>query len=606
MIEPGSTFSVQRSTRRAGGASGTGLAALALCLLLAATAGGQELQVEAAVDRTTAAVNEQVTLTVQVSGASASVPQPAWPQHPAGFDVYAGGRSQNVSIINGQVSSSVSFRYTLIPRTTGTLTVPALSLNHEGKTYTTSPIAITVTPASAAPDAAEPGGQAAESQAPQLFITGETDRPEVYVGQQVTYVFRMFRRVQLLSRPHFTPPPFSGFVVEDLAPKEFQMPHNGLGYRVSELKYALFPAAPGRMTIGPAALQVSVANVANPDPFMAFFQSGRTQTLQTQPVELTVLPLPPAGRPPDFSGAVGTYELAASLDRDSVEAGNPVTLTVEISGRGLVKSLKEPAWPEMPSVRRYEPVSSLNVTNSGNVISGARTFKVVMIPQTSGKLTVPPIVYPVFDPEKRRYVTHRTRPLALTVKPGRAAAGTGSARKDGPAGVESLHRDIRFLKTACAPAPAPAGFPASRVYWGLQAIPVAFFLSGALAAWLRRRRLADPAGRRARGALRAAQRRLRRAERTGGSEIDFHAAVQEAIAGYFADKWGVSASGLTQVEIQRRLESRGLPAETVRRIRALWEEADLIRYAPAGTTGTDSRSRLAEARVLLARLEEVL
>lgn len=576
----------------------------ALCLLaafclLATAAAAEDLKVTATLDRTATEVNQPVTLTILVTGGSADIPQPTWPQFPAGFEIFAGGRAQNVSIVGGKVTSSVSFRYTLIPRTAGNLTVPPAAITHGGKTYRTAPLSVTVSKAAA--PAGDGGGAAAAPQAPQLFITGEVDRKRAFVGQQITYTFRMFRRVRLLSRPQFSPPDFSGFVARDLQPKEFQMPHNGVGYQVSELKYALFPLAPGEYTLSPAALQVSVADVANPDPFSAFFQTGRSQTVRTGEIRIDVLPLPEKGRPEVFTGAVGSYRISAGLDRKSVEAGRPVTLTVEVSGKGLVESLPEPEWPKMPSMRRYETISSLNVSNQGSSISGSKTFKVVLIPQSSGKTSVPAIDYPVFDPVRGAYAPLATKPLTITVKPGDAGTASGAA---GEKGIRTLHRDIRFIRTEYdGGSPSRGSLPA--VYWGVNSVPVAFFLAAAAVAWRRRRILADPLGRRARLALRDAETRCRRAERHArdGTALDCHVALQEAIANYLADKWGVSAAGLTLVEIERRLEAEGLPAEIVRRLRTLWEEADLIRYAPAGSTATDPKQCLIEARSLLRELE---
>ncbi len=580
-------------------------------LLTTAQVGTAGLSMKATVDRIQVAVNESFMLTVKISGGSANVPQPQWSQQPAGFfDVYAAGRAQNVTIVNGQVSSSVTFRYTLVPRKTGTLTIPPLTIAHEGKTYRSAPINVTVTKAPASTPGA--GQAAAQPGEPQLFVTGKLNKRRAHVGEQVIYTFRFYRRVQLLSRPRFVPPAFSGFVSEDLRPKEIQLPHQGIGYQVSELRYALFPIAPGTYTINPATLQVNVASVAHRDPFMAFFQGGKTHTLQTDPITLTVLALPDEGRPPQFSGAVGSYRISAALDHTTVEAGRPVTLSVEIAGKGLVRSLKEPAWPQIQSTRRYETITSLNVTNSGDAIRGAKTFKAVLIPQSTGRITIPAIVYPVFDPSARRYVTLRTQPLKLTVKPGPATQAKSTLGQPGaaPAGVKTLERDIRFLKAAYDSRgprhPTPALPPAT--YWGVQAVPVAFFLVGWAVALRRRKLLGDPLGVRARHALRTAGLKLKQAEshvRTG-DRLNFHMALKEALSNYLADKWGLSAPGLTLLEIQHRLQSKGLPENTVHTLRELWEEADLIRYAPSATTSADMADRLAQARALLQGLERNL
>ena len=593
-----------------------GLAMLLLILpapLIAPGDAAADVAVQAAVDRTSAAVNQPFTLTVNVSGAGSNVPQPEWPQK-TGFDVYAAGTAQNVSIVNGAVSQSVTFQYTLIPRSAGPLVIPALVIRYEGKAYSTSPINVTVTAAPAPGQGASQNRNSPASGADgtaanpekQIFITGEVNKKRVYVGEQVTYTFRLYRRVQLLSRPGLQPPDFSGFMAEDMRPREVQMPHNGVGYMVSELKYALFPISPGTHTIGAATLQVSVADLSNPDPFAMFFQGGRNLVLRTDPVQVSVLPLPSDGRPAGFTGAVGSYRTEASLDRTTVEAGRPVTLTFRISGQGQVKSLKEPDWPDTRSLRRYETLSSMNVNNAGEAIEGSKTFKVILIPQSPGKITIQPVQYPVFDPAARRYTTLKTPSLPLTVKPGTmTSTGPLSAGVGVPAGIKQVNRDIRFLKGSFRTGPAGLPPPSPTAFWTLESVPVLFFLGGLVAAWRRRILMADPAGARIRRARRMATARLRQADAAarGGDAVGFHSLVHETLANYLADRWGVAQAGLTLVETQRRLAESGASEETIRRVRETWEEADLVRYAPAAASEADLERQAGMVRSLLDELE---
>jgi hypothetical protein len=570
-----------------------------------------EVTVQASVDRTSAAVNQPFTMTVNVSGAGSNVPQPEWTQK-TGFDVYAAGTAQNVSIVNGAVAQSVTFQYTLIPRSAGTLVVPALTIRYEGKSYATSPISVTVTaapaPGARAPSAQAPAAGTAANQEKQIFITGEANKRRAYVGEQVTYTFRLYRRVQLLSRPGLQPPDFSGFMAEDMRPREVQMPHNGVGYMVSELKYALFSVSPGTHSIGAATLQVSVADLSNPDPFAMFFQGGRNMVLRTDPVQMTILPLPAEGRPAGFSGAVGSYRTEASLDRATVEAGRPVTLTFRISGRGQVKSLKEPDWPEIPSMRRYETLSSLNVNNAGEAIEGSKTFKVILIPQSPGKIAIPSVPYPVFDPAVRRYVTLKTPPLPLTVRPGTGSVpGPATAGNAVPAGIKQVNRDIRFLKGSCRGGPAGLPAPAPAVFRMLEAIPVLFFLGGLVASWRRRALTADPARARVRRARKQALARLKQADlvASAGDSVMFHSLVHEALVHYLADRWGIAPAGLTILETLRRLAETGVPEDTIKRVRETWEEADLVRYAPAAASRADLGRQALMARSLLDELERI-
>jgi hypothetical protein len=576
-------------------------------LLLAAAASAADLQVSASVDRTQVVVGEPFRFTIVATGAATDVPEPRIPQV-AGLEVYGAGRAQNVEIVNGQVSSSITFQYQVVAKSPGRHVVPSAAFVVGGKTYATDPIAVTAANPGAA---AAPGGlQTNPSPAPSapatpaVFVTATVNKRRVFVGEQLVYTFLFHYRVQLASSPGFSvPPDVSGFISEDLPPRQWTQES---GYARMGKQFALFPTGPGTATIGAATLQVAVFQ-GGADPFAMFLGGGRTQALRSEPVNVTVLSLPDAGRPADFTGVVGSYRLDASLDKTTVEAGKPVTLTVEIKGSGLIKSLREPAWPEIPGTRRYETLTSLNVRNTGDVIQGSKTFKVMLIPLTSGRMTVPAIRYPVFDPEARRYVALATAPIALHVKPGAAGATAGPSMPGlVPAlGLRTLNQDIRFLKAEAGLAPARPPLPMRALFAWLQLLPLLFAVSGAAAAWRRAALARDPAAVRARRAHRAAGRRLAGASAPAkrGESLAVHAAVQEALAGYLADKWGVSPSGLTLTGIRERLLADGIPGDAVARLVRFWEDADLIRYAPAAAAETDLPERLAEVRALLADLE---
>jgi len=323
---------------------------------------------------------------------------------------------------------------------------------------------------------------------------------------------------------------------------------------------------------------------------------------------VTVLPLPDAGRPAAFNGAVGEFHLTASLDHATIEAGRPVTLTVAINGHGLVNSLREPAWPEIPGMRRYETITDLKMQAGGNAVAGTKTFKVTLIPLNSGKLRLPPVTYPVFDPEQRRYVTLRSEALSLAVKPGTAPLAGALPAAAAAVGVKTVQSDIRFLKAAMGPQVADLPLFRRAGYWAAQLPPLLFLGLGGVAAWWRRRQALDPAGARARTARRHADRRLKVAADRGraGDRVGACVALHEAVVNFLADKWAVAPAGLTLAEVEARLLTRGATPAQAARLRTLWDEADLVRYAPQAAGGTDASAEIAAAGALLDDLERLL
>lgn len=572
----------------------------AVAAWLAPAAARSAAQVAAALDRPSVAAGEPFRLTLNVTGAGGDVGTPRFPGLP-GVEYHGGSRAQTMQIVNGVVSSSVTLTFTVIARQPGRLVLQGIQVPVDGGTVTPNPVEIAV----GQPAARQPGG-AAQAGDPPAFVVSNVNKRVVHVGEQLVHALRLNHRVRFGSQVQYAPPSFSGFITEplDASPRPDKP-----GYAAMEVRTALFPTAPGTYTLAPATLQFVMIEADNGDPFSAFFGGGRNVTLKSDPIQVVVKPLPDAGKPAGFTGGVGSYRLSASLDKTTVDAGKPVTLTLEISGKGLVKSLKEPAMPEIPGMRRYETITALSTKAMGDAIQGTKTFKVMLIPHTSGKITIPAITYPVFNPASGGYETLRSTPLALAVRPGTGGpqfAGPTGADATAAGGIRTVHADIRFLK----PVTRPGGSSPPRAWPGpgflaAQALPLIFLCAGLVVAWRRDVVNRDPAKARSRTARRNAVRKLAAAKAAAGRTDAgaVHETVQQALAEYLADRWNVSGSGLTLNAIQQRLRSAGMPDASLTTLAAFWEEADLVRYAPQAATATDLAGRLRETERLLADLE---
>jgi hypothetical protein len=563
-------------------------------VFLACSPGHAEVAVQATVDRNVVGVNDPFVMTVVVSGAG-GVSDPRIPQV-TGLEYAAAGRSTSMSIVNGAMSQSVTFTYQVTVTSPGKHVLPSVAVTVGGKVYATDPIQVTASAKAPGP------GPATQGPAP-VRLLAEAVKRRVYVGEQVPLVVRFYNRTQLASQPAYAPPDTAGFLVEDLPGRNYQGSLDGVAYGVAELRYALFPTGPGNAVIGPATVQASVAERDSADPFGMFFRRGKTYTLKTDPVTVQVMPLPDSGKPAGFRGAVGNYTVRSAVDRTSVEAGTPITLTFEVSGRGLVRSLKEPDWPALATARRYETVTDVNTKKTGDALAGTKTFRTVVVPQSPGKLVIPGIPYPFFDPDARRYVPARSAPITIEVKPGKAG-GTAVGTPGIPS--RAAESDIRFIKARGSIGPQGAPLALRPLFWALQGLPAAFLLAGLAAAFRRRVLLSDPAASRAAGARRSALRRLKAASALAkaGKSAELHAAVHEAVTGFLADRWRVSPSGLTLGSAEARLRERGAGEDLLKRLREAWEQADLVRYAPMAVSSRPLPEVVADAVRLLADLEK--
>jgi len=612
---------------------------LALALGAASPAWGQ-LSISAEVNKTQVALDDQVVLAVTISGGQASLPDPQLPALP-NFSVYSSGRSQNISFVNGRVSSSVTHTFVLVPRAVGKGLIPPITATAQGATAHTDPVEIQVVPPSNAVPAAPappgqaqpgpgrpaarqrpPGAAAAGGGAPDVLVTAELDKSKASVNEQVTLSVKFHTAVPLMGNPEYVPPKLEGVLSEDLPPlRHYNMVLKGRTYDVTEIKTALFPLQAGRLKIGNAVVRCQVQQDFNADPFSPdffnrFFSQGvtapQTRTIASQPLVLDVAPLPAAGRPAGFTGAVGRFSLAASVDKNRSKVGDAVNLTVTVQGTGNLKAIGEPTLPNLPSWRVFDPVTSVNLEKKGDLVQGSKVIRIVLVPRVSGDLTIPPIQFSYFDPARREYVGANTPPLTVAVAPGEPnaaqAVGYVAPSVATAPGLTRVNEDISYLKTRTPPPTFTRALEAVASAGPVHAVPLLFFFWSLGLALFRERLASDPKGARFRGAWKVAMVRLRAAQHAADSR-QAAGLLTEALTGFLADKLGEPASGLTMRRVVELMQMRQpqVPEQALERIRALWEDLDSRRFAPpaAGSAGDGAAARQ-ELTDLLHSLEKEL
>ncbi|MDZ7266386.1 MAG: BatD family protein [candidate division KSB1 bacterium] len=583
-----------------------------------------QVTVTATVDRTRIGLNEDFTLSVEVSGGNAGEPQlPAMES----FARLAGtSSSQSIQIINGRMSSSHTYHYTFIAVATGSFEIGPVEVAAGGQTYRSAPIRIEILPAAGGPPAApgapppqtDPGVTADGS----LFLRAEVDRKQVYVNQPVIVTFKIYTARNVRNYGNARLPTFTGFWVEDFPmprqPRTYQQVINGQRYLVAEVKRtAIFPQTAGRSTIEAMSLdcEVAVAQRRRPrdlfdsffdDPFFAPFERV---TIASRPVTIEVLPLPAAGKPAGFAGAVGNYTLSATVDRSTLKVNEAITLTVKISGQGNIKTLPAPAPELPPDFEVYDPKVSQDVEHGETQISGSKTWEYVMVPRFAGTHVLKPITFAYFDPRTRQYVTASSKPITLTVDPGTgeySAVTLGGASKED---VRLLGQDIRFIAINAAPLQRlGAANYTSAWFVTLLVLPVAGFL-GALVWQRHQAKLAsNVAYARSRRAAAAAQRQLKAARKRlqANDSKGFYAEVQRALTGFLGNKLNVAEAGLVTERIEQLLREKNVAPALISDYLNCLYTCDYQRFAPATATSAEMQQFYQQAAAVLEQLEDAL
>ena len=403
--------------------------------------------VRATVDRTRITRGESLSLTVTITDGSGDVDTSVITD----FDIVSRSSGTNISLVNGSLTRTKEYSYTLVPQKNGQLTIPPLPVDTGDGVLETAAISITVTK--------EPTTSDQAGDAP-IFVRAELSADTGYVGQQLVYTVSVFQAVNM-SNARLEEPEFPGMSVEKLGDQQtFDNVVNGRSFRVTRLSYLITPNRPGEQTIGPATLSCDVYDASRSssrrhslfdDPF--FSHSRRThKTFRSNPLSLTIQALPARSEnAPPFSGLIGRFSIDAKLDKAELATGESTTLTITIAGTGNIQDAPSPPLALGDSCKTYadEPVTQTRVTPSGTV--GSRIFSHALVPTEPGELTVPPIALNWFDPASGAYRSMSTPPMGITVTRGTAQARPSSADQPTPTAsgtrppkqdVTILHKDI--------------------------------------------------------------------------------------------------------------------------------------------------------------------
>lgn len=387
----------------------------------------------------------RLSLTVHGTQDVVQIPLPAI----EGFESRYTGPSSQVSVINNQYTAKKSFNYQMMPLKEGKLVIPPVEAKINGNVYRTEPLIVEVAPAGASVDGAKDNGLANISDKIKMIMTSV--RRDVYWHETLSVVIRLYVSDVELRDISFPAVSGEGFEAKGFAqPKRYQESVGGVPFQVIEFTTAVVPTREGTVTIGPAIIEATIpvktpqtdeGGVFGDDFFRGFFggYQKRPVRVTSEPLVLNVRPLPDAGRPASFSGAVGQFDLAAEVSPRDIKAGDPLTLRMTVKGSGDLKNVAFPPF-NPDGFKSYDP----QIKNEDSSL----IFEQVLIPSGATIKEVPAVSFNYFDILKGEYQTLTQGPFSLKVEdlpPGQEFKAIGFS-SPGTVVDERFGHDIVFIK----------------------------------------------------------------------------------------------------------------------------------------------------------------
>lgn len=522
-----------------------------------------------------------------------------------GFDVLMGpSRSQQSStqIINGKVSSSSSITYTyiLMAGDAGTYTIPAASIEANGEKIFSNAVTIKVLP----PDQSASGSKGSQKSSAQvgnqaasgritsndLFITATASKTTVHEQEAILLTYKVYTLVNL--RQLFGKmPDLKGFHTQEIElpqQKTFSLEHyKGRNYNTTVWsQYVLFPQQTGKLEIPSITFEGVVAiQTVSDDPFDAFFNGGGYQEVKkkivTPKLTINVQPLP--AKPANFSGGVGEFTLASSINAKDVKTNDAVTIKLTISGSGNMKLISTPEVKFPEDFEVYDPKVTNNFEASRAGLSGSQTIEYLAIPRHAGNFTIPPVEFTYFDLKSNSYKTLKTEAYNINVAKGNGNADQVIADFTNKENVKVLGQDIRFIKLGDTKLMQKgAVFFGTVGYYLWYIIPFILFVG--LVVFFRKQAAenANVAKVKTKKANKVATKRMKLAGKllAENRKNEFYDEVLKALWGYISDKLSIPVSQLSKDNIEAELVKYGVADDVIKDFINALNECEFARYAP--------------------------
>jgi len=614
----------------------------ALAGLYSAVAAEKPVMVQALVDRQEVSVGESFALQIKIDGDdSPAAPDLSGLQD---FTVQPNGGGQNnresITIINGKMNRisehGYVFRYLLTPRREGLLTIPAIEITAGGKTLMTQPVPIRV---------AKP----VVSDEFKLLLT--LPATEAYVGQPLVLTVKWYVNTNIaefkFDLPFLDDQRFTfGDLGED---SSYQgpdaIPINLPGgtvvarkgqegqYTTVTLRKILIPREPGQFTLGRGSVFSKIVTgyqqQRQGQPFNDFFNRdffndafGRRQAVYRQLVTesndlaIKVLPLPAENRPQDFTGLVGQFSLAAEASPTEVNVGDPITLTVMVTGGEYLDNVVLPPLNNQADIRENFKVPA--EMGPGEIDGRVKVFTQTLRAKNPSVKEIPGIRLNYFNPETGQYESAATKVIPLQVSAtkivtARDAEGiaTGLANKE----LTSANKGIAYnyvgedvLENQEVEIGSWFGSPAGLA---LIFLPPGAYLLVLVPLYYRRKRLQNTEILQARNALQEFSKQLATLQKEVGRN-DPRGTVSglvDAMRVYFSRRLLLPPGALVYAEVVGHLQEKGVDPALLAELKRILDFCEAYHYG-AGDRNGYSQANLQEMLVsslaLFKKIEQCL
>lgn len=547
-------------------------------------------------------LNDSFEITFVLNDKGSSFTPPSFSED---FYVLSGpSRSSSTRIINGSMSQESSYKYVLRPKKVGVFTILPANIKVKGKTIGTRPITIQVNKASKSKQSNTPYGIASK----KIHLDVRSTKTTCFIGEPIVLTYTIYFNLNIANlNPKKIE--YNGFWTEsiDVKTNTKQSSYNGQPYNSAVIKQiVLIPQTKGRQAIPPLDVDL-VASI--PTDRRDFFGLPTTQNIDfnvvSNSISINVLDVPESGKPKDFSGAVGQFDLDVILSKDSINVNESTSLKIIVSGKGNLNLLTTPQIDLNNDLEVYDPKSQDLIRVNQKGISGKKIEEYLIVPRFKGDYYIDPVEFSFFDTKKKQYVTLRVDEINLNVSSSKFSSDDSSFQSNfQKEQIDVINDDIKFIKTKYKNQNLKYKFHKSTLFIILLILPLVFVFFVILI----KLDIITLDGLFPLDLIKEVSNRLELSKTLlKEKEIDqFYTSLIEVLFYYLQNKLNMKKGELTADNISQRLLSNGVDKSYVKEYLKLLDSLQSYKYSQNKNISTNSKSLINDLKILINKIDKQL
>ena len=555
-------------------------------------------------DKNPALVGEQILIKYTVNAKAKDFKSPNF----QGLRILSGpnsSSSSSYSFVNGESKSEITttYSYYVSASKEGNYTISSASVNANKKTISSNPLTIKVVK-----------GKKQENNniEKNLFITVNTTKKNIIVGEQIIVSYKLHTRLELENTELSQLPNLNGFWKKDLeSSSRFKREViDGIPYNTAIIKKTVLTAQKsGKLEIDPIKVTCSIriTNQRNRrDPFANFFNTYnvKEEIISSKKITINVKDLP-GPKPSNFSGGVGNFEISSKTDKNELNANDALTYTIKLTGTGNIELIK-PFIIDFPKdFEVYDPKITEKIFQGGNKRS-IKTFEYLLIPRYKGEYKIPTYNFSFFDTKQKKYVTKKTQVHNINVL--KSNNDEGNITSFSQQKIESINNDINYIKNSTIFSEKTNQTISLNVLYFLFFLPLILMVLLSIILSVRNKNPLNLIDKKHKLAKKIASKRLKKAkEFLNTKNYDgFYEEIEKSLWGYFSDKFKVDIINLSKDSINDYFTKHQISKDVKNQFIDLINRCELERYSPVSNKSEQVNSLLSEAEKIIINVEAEL